>query len=772
MMKKQSIYIDAQVFQTAAWHRGMGKYSLELVKNLILETDDKDGITLLFNATLPVPDLIKELLQQEGLKSVYLDLILPREPRDRHSVQAVRLQNKNILTDYFDRLDEASPAFMILALYLDEVCPVFPDSAGEKLLVYYDSIPYLYHERYDQFKGFFDHFYLPHTASIYDATRILTISNTVANDLKIFFGIPENRMTTIDGAAIPKVVNGTPRRPSALEGVDRFILSPSGQELRKNNYRAMRAFRSFVHSTNEDIKLVVTSYFTEEARRELEEESGGTAIFTGNVASEEIDWLYEHSEAVFFPTEYEGLGLPALEAVNENKIVLCSDISVFREISQDGFMFFDPLDEESMKTTLTSFVNGEGIPDIATEYPKIKKHYTWKRSATLTNKALLIAPKPKVEKKRIAILCPDPSGFSAVGKVVAETHPAYSEYFDIDYYFDKGNGHRHVRPNVLKYVSGNKLAKNFTRELYDQYDAVIYHIGNSEYHIESMRSALSMPGYIILHDTHLDGLFLNLVEMGFISDERLRTEIAIDTQLAKELETNDLFSTKLATVVNYQKGVIVHSEYAKEAVKQLLVGENVSNKVAQINLPVDTELHSVRQRHQNNSEQPVIALAGIIAGIKGIGLIESIAQNPRFEHCLVKVFGFNFAQPEEMQRLALLPNVQISENPTDFEFQRNMGDVNILVNVRQDYRGETSLTTLEAMRYGAAVIVKKVGWYDELPDDSVCKVEGNDQVGDMVEALVSDDELRLAVTETAIQLMDDQFTHDNYAKEMLRVIEG
>ena len=767
------MYIDAQVFQTAAWHRGMGKYSLELIKNIIAIADKDHPVVLVFNTTHSIPEPLTEYIETVGVETVYIDLELPREPRDRYNIQSVRLRNKQILTEYFESIDQASAPFMIAALYLDEVCPVFPEGQGEKLLVYYDSIPYLYHERYDQFKGFFEHFYLPHTASLYDATQVLTISNTVANDLKIFFGIPESKLVNIDGAAIPKVVDGTPTRPESMKGIGRFILSPSGQELRKNNYRAMRAFRSFVNSTGEDIRLVVTSFFTEEARQELENESGGTALFTGNVSPEELDWLYENSEAIFFPTEYEGLGLPALEAVNEGKIVLCSDISVFREISNDGFMYFDPLDEDSMRATLTAFVNEEGIPNISESYPLIKEHYTWERTAQLAYKALMRTPERVKAKKRIAVLCPDPSGFSAIGKVVAETHSAYSTYFDVDYYFDKGDGHRHVRPNVLKYLSGTGAARDFTKEKYDQYDAVIYHIGNSEYHIESMRAALSMPGYVILHDTHLDGLFLNLVQMGYMSQDRLELEVEIDSRIAKQANLPELFSTKLASVANAQKAVIVHSEYAKKAIEQVLVGRSKAKKAVKINLPVDTELNalvSLRRQRGNEDAKPVIALAGIIAGIKGIGLIESIAQNPRFAHCLVKVFGFNFAQPEEIQRLALLPNVEIAENPTDFEFQRNMSQVDILVNVRQDYRGETSLTTLEAMRYGAAVIVKKVGWYDELPKNAVSKVTHNDQVGDAVEELINNHDLRISVANSAIKLMNAEFTHDNYARKLLDLI--
>lgn len=771
-MKKLTI-IDGQVFQSAAWHRGMGKYSYELLTHLMPSMlDEKNDIEIIFTSRLPVPEEVTTLLAEYGnMKRVDLDLALPREPRTERNVQEIRLANKQLLNDYY-KTDEYTgydaTKFLILSVYLDEVCSVFPDEASSKLLVYYDSIPYLYHERYGQFEGFFDHFYLPHTATVYEADRLLTISNTVANDLKIFFGIPDRKLLNIDGAYIakPKI---DAVKPAVIGDIADFVLMPSGQEIRKNNLRAIRAFRSYVNATKSKTKLVITSFFSDEARRELETIGGGSVVFTGNVSSEELAWLYENSKAILFASEYEGLGLPVLEAVNEGKIVLCSDIPVFKEISEDAFFYFDPLDEDDIKRTLIDtlpVINGVASKKTK-HYPSIQRKYTWKRSAGLVAGALNDEKKPIVPKrKKIAIVCPDPAGFSAIGKVVAESHSVYSDYFDIDYYFDRGAGHREVRPNVLKYVTAQRRATDFSQADYEKYDGVVYHIGNSEYHLETIRAALTMPGFAILHDTHLDGAYANLVEMGYITAARLELEDNIDQAILQESGRDHLDASKLASVVNNQKAVITHSKYALNAVNQLIVGEN-NIKTTQLNLPVDT---ISRTGQKAASRRPVIALAGIIAGIKGINIIESIAQNPKFSHCLIKIFGFSFAEPEGIERLSLLPNVEIASNPSDFQFQRSMSSVDILVNVRKHYHGETSLTTLEAMRYGVAVIVKKVGWYDELPASVVCKVTDADEVEQVLSDLLSDNKRLTDINQEALRLVADKYNHDQYAKGMYKII--
>ena len=42
--------------------------------------------------------------------------------------------------------------------------------------------------------------------------------------------------------------------------------------------------------------------------------------------------LYKGAEAILFPSEFEGFGIPVIEAVQFNKKVICSQLAVFDEI--------------------------------------------------------------------------------------------------------------------------------------------------------------------------------------------------------------------------------------------------------------------------------------------------------------------------------------------------------------------------------------------------------------------------------------------------------
>ena len=59
-------------------------------------------------------------------------------------------------------------------------------------------------------------------------------------------------------------------------------------------------------------------------------------IFTGYVNDEEIPTLYKNALLYVFPSEYEGFGIPIIEAQYSQVPILCSNIEVFREVAGNG----------------------------------------------------------------------------------------------------------------------------------------------------------------------------------------------------------------------------------------------------------------------------------------------------------------------------------------------------------------------------------------------------------------------------------------------------
>ena len=83
--------------------------------------------------------------------------------------------------------------------------------------------------------------------------------------------------------------------------------------------------------------------------------------------------------------------------------------------------------------------------------------------------------------------------------------------------------------------------------------------------------------------------------------------------------------------------------------------------------------------------------------------------------------------------------IQISE--LVFIFQSKLAKADVVMNFRPNYFGETSRFTLEAMRHGAVVVVRDIGWYHELPNTAALRIKDQNGIVSEVAGLVSDREL-------------------------------
>lgn len=760
-MHNRILVIDGQVFQSEAWDRGMGKYSLNLIKYLSLNGRYQyDETYIVFSKNLPLSHEVKREIKKAVPNAITLLVNIPTPNDSKGSrITDIQISAKNILTKYLKEKvtsDLQNIDYIILSLFIDGACSVFPETA-RNILLFYDLIPIQYYERYGKLTSFDN--YLARFKTLFEADLILTISQAVADDLSVYLGLPGEITHNIKGAAIER--KSKPTKPK-LDVSKRYVLMPSGNELRKNNIIGVQSFEEYVRVYNDtDIQLVITSHFDEATIDNLRGYSSNI-LFSGNVSEAEIAWLYANSEAVLFVSEYEGLGLPILEGVEANKPIICSNLAVFREMSDKSFYFADEKDTVSISEALQKAINHIGFSKKRKEYKTILKNYSWEETADKTIDAIeSLKYKSPTPKKKVAVFTPDPSRYSAIGSHVMHLHHAMSQYFDIDYYIETGiTEDNFKKPSYLPYLANTYMAKDFKVRSHKKYDAVLYNIGNSEFHIETIKKALLLPGYVVMHDLHLKNVFTGLLtDLGILSRERVKAEDLLNKK------SQSKSSSYIASLVNRQKGVIVHSEYAKKAVEAILVDET---PVQKNNLPT----LGPQQTHYNLKNQPiVIGLAGIIHPVKGLDIVEAIAKMDNFSKCEIHIFGYSLTPPEILQQLDSYPNVIIDTDVTDFQFQTMLSKVDILLSYRSDYRGETSAATLEAMRFGAIPFVRDIGWFSELPDDCVVKAKSKEELMDELSMLISDKTKLFEMKTKARNYIQKNFSYQQYAERLNDLIK-
>lgn len=70
----------------------------------------------------------------------------------------------------------------------------------------------------------------------------------------------------------------------------------------------------------------------------------------------ELEFFYNIADILFFPSLYEGFGMPVLEAMKCKTAVLCSDIPSLREIGNDAVEYANPYNTEEMAEKLISLL--------------------------------------------------------------------------------------------------------------------------------------------------------------------------------------------------------------------------------------------------------------------------------------------------------------------------------------------------------------------------------------------------------------------------------
>ncbi len=719
MLNKKVLILDAQLFQSFSIHRGVGKYSLSLIKEMNINFSLYDRKILIFNDS-GFDDKDKRKIKKIASNFEFVFLPLKRTwPNSVDNYRHIENENKEALDIFIrDNFDGCSIDFIILSLFQHHECPTFPSLNVRKSLIVYDLIPLLFPELYlnDETTK---QTYLSRFKVLYEADHFFTISLTVANDLSLSLGIPKDYITPILGAPVKRKKLKEKAFTSLQQ--QRFILLPSGDDPRKNNLRSILAFEIFNRKHKNQFKLVITSLFDSSTQEELARHSN-SLLFTGNVTEEQLAWLYDKCEMVLFTPFYEGLGMPVLEAVEFNKTVVCSDIDVFKEIDNNAFYFCNPYEVEDIALSMNkAYTNKDNINE--SKYKSLLKKYTWSKTSDLLLTKLSersVLKSPKQPKPNIAVFAPTPSGYSAIGKFVQEQHFVFSKFANIEYFLESGISEKartaHIRENILTHVAVCRDPWLFNDSLKNKYAKTIYHIGNSEYHLSTTIKALSLPDTIVLHDPVIEGLYSVLNAQGLISDERLEAEKNLDTLIhPKE-------GKFVSSLVSKQRNIIIHSDHAEVAVKESMIEHSNKPLISKIMLTTITP-YTIQYRDRG-SESLVIGIAGIVHQAKGPEILSKISKI-KLPHTAIKlkVFGFSLLDSEAEKKLLEIQNLEIIYSPSDAEFKQNILDCDLIFNFRPDYQGEPSLAVLESLRFGKAVIVNKKGWFQTLPDEIVYKAK-------------------------------------------------
>ncbi len=172
-----------------------------------------------------------------------------------------------------------------------------------------------------------------------------TVSNFSAERLGAVFPSIRSRLRVIHNAVSPRFFD--PCTPVAEDFLRRaglterpYILFPGGLHYRKNAELALNAW-PILSERRPDLSLVVAGHCDPKLKARAEA-LGPSVRFTGFVDDDELHALYHGARAIWFPSRYEGFGMPVLEGMASGGAVVASHATAIPEIAGDAAVLVNP----------------------------------------------------------------------------------------------------------------------------------------------------------------------------------------------------------------------------------------------------------------------------------------------------------------------------------------------------------------------------------------------------------------------------------------------
>jgi len=169
--------------------------------------------------------------------------------------------------------------------------------------------------------------------SAMQAARIIAISQFVARTLTQRNSTPSDKITVIPHGISPIDVDAI---DSCDEIPNRYLYYPAATFPHKAHSTLFDTFAKLRRNKNFDYKLVLTGQQTAHWNQ-LQKQINNLGIdndvmHLGFLPYEKVLQVFKGAEAILFPTQFEGFGLPVYEAVQYKKKIICSRLEVFDEI--------------------------------------------------------------------------------------------------------------------------------------------------------------------------------------------------------------------------------------------------------------------------------------------------------------------------------------------------------------------------------------------------------------------------------------------------------
>ncbi len=371
-------------------------------------------------------------------------------------------------------------------------------------------------------------------------------------------------------------------------------------------------------------------------------------------------------------------------------------------------------------------------------------------------------------------LSPIKSGISKYSEV--NLLPYLQKFCEIDVIIDNN-----YTPNN-EFVKNNLNVIPYKKFEPSQYDVIFYHMGNSEHHTYIYNALLQYPGVVLLHDPFIGKFIVNLTVAKNKPDQYFDHIIYCLGQKGKKIAENALSTgnwpsfeyTLTKKLTDSSLATIVHSNYAKK----VMLKESSKDLIKKIKMPIP--LYKSKKTAQKkdfgiDEKTLIISTFGYIAEHKRLHIVleafaKYVKKNTSSKFLLVGSF-LHKQYKKEIKNI--IEKLKISDKIIQIGYVEDLEPYiqisDIVIQTRYPTAGETSIITLELMAASKPVIVSNTGWFKELPDEAVIKVniDKNEQktILEAVERLANDTKFKKSISICAKKYVAKQHNPEIIAEE-------
>ena len=389
------ILIDLQQLQTPSRERGIGRYTWEITKQLIIQANQHE-IYILLNDSLPW----LQQTQQDLAK------LLPAN----HIILFSSLSNINVVTGV-DNKWRNETAQMLRESFLENLAAdilfipsLFEGSNSNAIttnrklthtktvITVHDLIPLIYGAQYlSDTKA--RSWYMHKIPYLIQADALVSVSDASKRDCIKHLDFAADKIFNSYEAAstFKKIIITEADKQKLFQEIgitDKFIFYLSGPDYRKNNDKLIKAFAQIGDKLLSQYQLIISYDISALQKQQLiavckqYKLRKNSVIFTNRITDEQLLQLYNLCSLFVFPALYEGFGLPILEAMNCGAPVIGSNTSSIPEVIGNPQALFDPSSSDSIAAKITQVLTDKQLLNQLLENSKRQvQKFSWEKSA-------------------------------------------------------------------------------------------------------------------------------------------------------------------------------------------------------------------------------------------------------------------------------------------------------------------------------------------------------------------------------------------------------